>query len=139
MYTLHPVLVHFPVACWSLATCTDLITIFYKTHYASWFAGMLLAIATIMALLTIMTGLIEYGKLPDEESVLSLANRHMTFALSTSLIYGVSLALRWDNSMIVLPGLPALGFSLLGFICLCITGKLGGKLVYEYGIGVKKG
>src|SRR3546814_14287794 len=48
-HPLHPALVHFPVACWSLATIADVASL-WLGQPAWWLAGVLLVIGTIAAL-----------------------------------------------------------------------------------------
>ncbi|MCW5598810.1 MAG: DUF2231 domain-containing protein, partial [Nitrosomonas sp.] len=50
--------------------------------------------------------------------------------------YAVSLFLRLDGTQLSQPDVFAIIMSVAGLIFLCIAGWLGGKLVYEHGIGV---
>ncbi len=49
--------------------------------------------------------------------------------------YAVSLFMRLDGTRIEQPGSIAIALSILGLIFLCYAGWLGGKLVYEFGVG----
>ena len=51
--------------------------------------------------------------------------------------YAVSLFLRLDGTRLGQPGMVAVAMSVAGLVVLCIGGWLGGKLVYEYGVGTR--
>ncbi|EIL99201.1 hypothetical protein RHOFW104T7_17570 [Rhodanobacter thiooxydans] len=49
---------------------------------------------------------------------------------------GTSLFLRLHHPQFIVPGLLAIGLSVLDFLCLGVAGWLGGKLVYGHRLGV---
>lgn len=133
-HPIHPALVHFPVACWSLATITDVVGVF-STINTSQFAGILLLIGSLTAILALVAGLIELAKINDDQ-IMKIANLHMTAGIITWLLYSTSLFLRFDgNTQLLAPNMLNLGLSIIGFISLSITGWLGGTLVYKYQVG----
>ena len=63
-HPLHPALVHFPVACWSLATFADLASL--RLGEPAWrLAGMMLAIGTLSALAAMGAGLFEFARIAE--------------------------------------------------------------------------
>ncbi|MFT3897885.1 MAG: DUF2231 domain-containing protein [Thermomonas sp.] len=137
-HPLHPALVHFPIAGWSLATFADVASL--RLGEPAWrFAAALMAVGCAAALATMAAGLWEFTKLRDGNPALPVANRHMLFALAAFCSYATSLLLRWSNGGLHAPAMPALAASILGFILLGITGWLGGQLVYAHGVGVARG
>jgi uncharacterized membrane protein len=136
-HPLHPALVHFPVACWSLATLGDIASLQLGEKTGS-IANILLVTGMLTALAAMLAGLLEFTKLEADSSATVTANKHMLLATLTWGIYAVSLYLRLDGAVLLQPDLGAIGLSVTGFISLCATGWLGGKLVYQYGIGVSK-
>lgn len=136
-HPLHPALVHFPIACWSLATLAD-IAGHWITRWPlwQWSAGML-AIGCATGLAAAGAGLLDFMKLAPEHPATADANRHMGAALTAWSLYAFSLVLRMDMKGMqpISPNGLALALSGLGFIALCVTGWLGGKLVYVYGAG----
>ena len=136
-HPLHPAVVHFPVASWTLATITDLAGGHFPGQSA-WLAGILLLIGSITAMIAMLTGLIEYSGIEDGAPALKTATFHMSGALSAFTFYLVSFLLRWDGKTILPPDTAAMCFSVAGLLCLCVTGWLGGKLVYTHGTGVQK-
>lgn len=133
-HPLHPALVHFPVACWSLATCADIASLWLGRP--AWrLAGELLAIGLLTALAAMLAGLFEYARIAEGSPALPDARRHMLFALMAFVFYGASLALRLHGTTLVAPTGPALATGMAGFLCLGAAGWLGGKLVHQHRIG----
>lgn len=133
-HPIHPILVHFPIATWFLATIADIASLF-TNEQVGWVAGVLLVIGTITALLAMITGLIELGKIDQQNPAIKLANQHMILMMVSWSFYAVSLFMRLDGTHLEQPGFFAIGLSIAGLISLCVAGWLGGKLVYEYGVG----
>lgn len=133
-HPLHPMLVHFPLACWSLATIAD----FASAHYGkpAWhLAGTLLLIGLVMALPAIVTGVIELIQVPDERAAMRDAYLHMVVMMLAFALYAASLLMRVDAGHFIAPGAAAITVSACGFVALMIGGWLGGTLVYGHGIG----
>jgi len=136
-HPLHPALVHFPIAGWSLATAADVASL-WLGELAWRFAAVSMAIGCVVALATMAAGLWEFAKMPERSPALPTANRHMLFALAAFCAYATSLLLRWSQGELHAPGMLALAVSIFGFLLLGATGWLGGQLVYAHGIGVSK-
>ncbi|MEO8367214.1 MAG: DUF2231 domain-containing protein [Pseudoxanthomonas sp.] len=136
-HPLHPALVHFPIACWSLATAADVASLWWGKP-AWMLAGMLLALGTLIALAAMATGLIELLKVPAEHPATSDLNRHMLLMLSAWCLYATSLFLRLQGTTLTQPDAVDVGLSVVGFLVLGVGGWFGGKLVYAHGVGVEK-
>ena len=133
-HPLHPALVHFPVACWSLATLAD----FASLHWGepAWhLAGVLLIVGLVMALPALLAGLYELSRVADDSPAWRSVYLHMGAMSAALLLYAISLFARLDHAVLVAPGATALACSAFGFIALATGGWLGGKLVYEYQLG----
>jgi uncharacterized membrane protein len=136
-HPLHPALVHFPIAGWSLATAADIASLWLGEP--AWrFAAISMSAGCVVALATMAAGLWEFAKLRDGNPALPTANRHMLFALAAFCAYAASLLLRYDQHALHAPAMPALAASIVGFVLLGVTGWLGGKLVYAHGVGVSR-
>lgn len=136
-HPLHPALVHFPIACWTLATLADV-----GSHWwgePAWrFAGSLLLIGAVGALATMAAGFVELMRIPNDSPALRVANRHLLMAVITWSSYTASLMLRVHDKTLHAPDTLALALSGAGFLALCATGWLGGVLVYTHGVGVRR-
>lgn len=133
-HPLHPALVHFPIACWSLATIADGASLRYGAP--AWqFAAALMAIGVVTSLGAMAAGLLDYVKLGDSHPAEADVHRHLGWALAAFSCYTASLFLRMQGVEPIAPGAMALALSGLGFGCLGVAGWLGGKLVYTHRLG----
>lgn len=133
-HPLHPALVHFPIACWSLATAADLASPFLGE--AAWRpAGLLMLAGLGFALPAMLAGFLELLKLDEGTPALAVANRHMLLVMAAVACYAASLLLRAEGTRLHAPGAVAIALGVAGFGCLAAAGWLGGRLVYEYGVG----
>lgn len=135
---------HFPIACWSLATLADIASP-WLGQPAWWLAGMLMAIGTLAALAALaamVAGLFELVKIGEADPAPRIARWHMLAAMAAWLAYAASLLLRLDlpldGTPLAAPGALGIGLSVVGFGCLAVAGTLGGTLVYGHGIGVRR-
>jgi uncharacterized membrane protein len=132
----HPALVHFPIACWSLASLADGVALLAWPVQLQLLAAVLLAIGCVLGLLAAAAGFAELLKLPEGHPAERTANMHMLFALTSWCVYAGSLFLRIDQQHLIAPNMWALLLSGLGLLVLLATGWLGGQLVYRHGVGV---
>ena len=133
-HPLHPALVHFPIAGWSLATAGDLASLWWGRP--AWLlAGVLLVVGTVTAIAAMATGMVELLKVDGDHPATRDLNRHMLLAMAAWGLYAASLLLRLQGGELARPDALGLGLSVAGFICLCVTGWLGGTLVYGHGLG----
>lgn len=134
-HPLHPALVHFPIACWSLATAGDLLSLMLGEQ--AWrLSGLLLLAGIGFSLPAMLAGLLELTRLPGDSPLMRHVNRHMFMVLCALAFYTASLFLRLHGTRLVEPGVLAIGSSVIGFVCLAVAGWLGGQLVYAHGVGV---
>jgi uncharacterized membrane protein len=136
-HPIHPLIVHFPIACWSLVTIGDGLMFFgWALSFAPLINGMLL-MGCIFALVAMLAGLYELLRLHIMEDVQQVVDCHMYAAVVTLCFYSISLFIRW-NGGVPMPSVWALLGSFLGFVSLIVTGWYGGRLVYQYGVGLDK-
>lgn len=133
-HPLHPALVHFPIASWSLASAADLASLSLGQP-AWWLAGVLMTIGLVTAIPAMAAGFMELMRLPEDSAAIKDVNRHMTMVMTAFSMYLVSLLLRVDAMSLHAPGTLAIALSLAGFVCLGVAGWLGGKLVYGHRVG----
>jgi uncharacterized membrane protein len=133
-HPLHPALVHFPIACWSLAFAGDVASLAWGEP--AWrLAGVALALGTALALPAMASGLLDFLRLPAAHPGAADVERHMYLVLGAFSCFATSLALRMQGITLVRPGAAALALGATGFVVLCVAGWFGGKLVYAHGIG----
>ena len=133
-HPLHPALVHFPVACWSLGTAADLA----GRHWGipAWrLGGLLLAVGTLMALPAMLAGFYELTRLADDSPATRDVYLPLTVALVATTLYATALLLRWRGGALTAPGASGIALDLAGFAALAVAGWLGGRLVYGHRLG----
>lgn len=132
-HPLHPVFVHFPVACWSLAVVTDFASLWLGQSAWSWSGG-LLAVGCATAVVAMLSGLLELVRIP-EGAAMRDAWLHMGAMLTAFTFFVSGLMLRLDDLQAIAPNVVSLVLDAGGIIALAIGGWFGGRLVYSHGIG----
>lgn len=132
-HPLHPVLVHFPVACWSLAVATDFASLHFGEVAWRWSGG-LLAVGCAMAAIAMLAGLLEFARVP-EGAAMRDAYLHMGLMLAALCLFAARLLTRLDHFHPLAPNALSLLLDVAGFLMLSIGGWFGGRLVYGHGVG----
>lgn len=135
-HPMHPIITHFPIALLSMSLFWDVLGLW--TGNSIWWniAYWSIAVGLITAIFAIITGLIDYVKIPQDNDVENVAMLHMIIVIVAVMMYTGSFFFRFGSP--VLTGFHlygALTFSVLGFILLVIGGWYGGELVYRHGVG----
>ena len=133
-HPIHPMIVHFPIACWSIATGIDITSQFIDLKQFN-IAGILILFGIVLALPAMVSGLIDMVKIANESPAIAVVMKHMSFISLAWLCYALSFYMRFDNMEILLPNNLSVVLSVSGFIFLSIAGWYGGNLVYRYNIG----
>ncbi len=135
-HPLHPMLVHFPIAFWTLATVCDGCALIGITH--AWSYGWIaLTIGLVLAVPAIAAGFIDLARL--EDAAVRDGDRHMILMGLAWVFYLCALLLRIDGQALVSePHLLSISLSAVGFGVMMLGGWYGGQLVYHHGAGVKK-
>jgi len=132
-HPLHPAVVHFPIACWSLAVAADFAGLWLGETAWRWSGG-LLAVGCGMAFVAMLAGLIELPHVP-EGSAMRIAYHHMGIMLIAFTLFCARLLLRLEDLRPLEPNATSLLLDACGFICLAVGSWLGGRLVYHHGAG----
>lgn len=154
--SLHPKTVHYPIALLSIYPVLVLIYNFYRNETLSKVSLLLLAggvAGVILALLTGNSAFQEFvnanSRHPQINMITELIEVHEDFATALvavfsavfvfHFIYFVKNYIRKDNLSKFFANMPRLllALSVLGIYFLYKTGEIGGKLVFEYGVGTK--
>lgn len=136
-HPLHPLIVHFPIACWSLSTICDLAGLVLTTNLAQ-AVGMLMLIGCISAIIAMALGLYDARKIYNNARTAHIADKHMYAAATAWCFYSLSLYSRWDGHVFNNPNISAIITSVIGLVILFVTGWYGATLVYQYGVGVNE-
>jgi uncharacterized membrane protein len=136
----HPRVVHFPIALSLVGVL--FIALGLIRHRERWigFGQLSLILGWLGVMAAVVTGLIDQSRAPDDAAVKAVINQHITAGIA--LLIAVGLALYWPlwNKRLLSDGHAAWGYLALLLIIaalVLVEGWLGGKLVYQLGVGVK--
>ena len=118
-HPIHPVLVHFPISCWALGTCADVVSTMFAVEVNE-IAKILIIAGLILSVPAMLTGMVALIKITQKEQIIKIATIHMYSVIVTWIFYAASLWSRMQETAAEPIGLLALFFSLSGLICLCI-------------------
>lgn len=135
-HPIHPALVHFPVALWSVTWAWDALGA-YTGSEVWWQTGFWCLVAgTIMAVPAAIAGVMEFVALEKAHPAEGIAMRHMLLMGTAFAVYVAALAVR--GGPLVPEGwrlYAALSLSTAGLGLLAVGGWYGGRMVYQYGVG----
>lgn len=134
---VHPMVVHFPIALFVCALVFDICSLVLKNEKFHRTAVNLYVLAALVAPFVVWTGLREAERVHLVSH--PIFNLHKTFALATMGFSLMSLPVLWIFNQKITHF-----FRSVFFICLLFAVSLvsiaaynGGRLVYDYGIGVE--
>jgi len=138
-HPLHPALVHIPTALWPAAWLFDLLSLWKADTLfveLAFYAGLL---GLVVALFAIPTGLADWTDIRSEKPAWKLGLYHLSLNVVVLILWAVNLWLRagsFQSDTSVPPGLFAL--STFAVLLLLVSGYLGGRMIYAYGISVAR-
>lgn len=135
-HPLHPALVHFPIACWTLAVAADFASLRWGQGAWQWSAG-LLAVGCLMALPAAAAGMLEIRRVP-EGAALNALWMHMSLMLTALALFAVRLLLRQEHLRPLAPDTLALVLDAAALAVLAAGGHHGARLVYDHGVGSRR-
>ena len=132
---LHPKLVHFPIALFLTALVFELASRLFKKSRISEAALLIYCFGVLSTPLVLGSGLWEQLRLHLNHPLL---NQHKTYAIITLWISWVSLVLLWWLNKYHSKYFRNFFFIILIIVnvTVTVTAYYGGKMVYEYGVGI---
>jgi uncharacterized membrane protein len=127
-------LVHFPIVFWSCAVAADAVGQFTQPTLAAEVAFGTLALGCLSGLLAMIAGVLDFVDMAQDSPARGPAVTHLMAMCSAWLIFLVALALHGYPPTTPVP-VAALFASAAGFLTMAYGAWLGGKLVYEFGVG----
>ncbi len=143
---LHPIVVHFPIAIFVLYCLSEIVSLIFNKDWLCKVAILLLAAGVVSSILSVLTGNQAYTVLKPvlktkqviiEETIL----KHEQFATITLWYFLILFVIKlyflikkkqthnWKIVFCIL--------SLVGIYFVYETGLIGGKLVFDFGVGTK--
>lgn len=140
MGQFHPAVVHFPIALTIIALFLCLLYLIFKKNSLLWAIHWNLDLAAVAAIVAVITGNAAEEAASHTQAVHELLETHETLGLIAMWVLLAIFVLRR-----LLPSLkdklPALYLLviLMGAALVGTNGYIGGKMVFEHGLGVKAG
>ena len=131
---IHPSIVHFPIAVLPVAIGADLLGRLTGSRTLSEIGRMLMPVAAAGAAVSAVTGLIAQEEVQASGVASDLLVTHRNLNVSLTAITALMAARRWNEDE---AGAGYLALGLAGLGALSYSAYLGGKMVYEHGLGVK--
>ena len=136
-HPLHAILVHYPVGLWVLSLLLDAVTLLFGANNALVRASLYAMLGGLaLAVLAAGVGLADWADIRPDHEARRPATLHMIINLGAIALYALNLGLRWpalDDARS--PLFPFL-MSLAGIASISVSGYLGGRIVYDDGVGV---
>lgn len=138
-HPLHPALVHVPTGLFPAALLFDLMMLAGQDENvfgrcALW----AIAVGLVVALAAAPTGLADWLEIKSGKPAHRLGLIHMATNVAVLVLMALSLYLRWRRGSPYVPAAGAIGANLLGNLLLAVSGYLGGRMVFDRGVGVAR-
>ncbi|MFD8222147.1 DUF2231 domain-containing protein [Streptomyces sp. NPDC059697] len=137
-HPFHPILVTVPIGAWVTSLVFDIAShVVHRPGFLTQGSEWLIAVGVIGALLAAMVGFLDLFAIPAGTPAFRTALIHMTLNLLVTAAYAVNFL--WRYSTYTGGGSVGLGrllLSALSVAALGVSGFLGGKLAYRYGVRV---
>lgn len=133
---LHPMIVHFPIALFLTAVALEMISLIFKKNTFHQSAITLYVLAALITPIVLKTGMWEAAKLGLKHPLLDQHHQYATWLMWFSLM---SLPVLWFFKKEFLKYFRLLFILILitSSVLVSITADKGGRMVYEYGVGVE--
>lgn len=133
---LHPMLVHFPIALFFSSLIFEIFSLLFRKEHLHQTSFNLFVFAIICTPFALLTGFREAQELHLKHHVLDI---HQTFAYATFISSLCGLLILWYIRKKNQPAFRKLFLVILICVacCVSVTAYNGGRMVYEYAVGVE--
>jgi uncharacterized membrane protein len=138
-HPVHPMLVHFPIALWTVATVAYCLVACGVGELALTLAKLSNCGGLLLAMLAMLAGLLELRSIDSSSDAMRVAIWHMMIMATVWFCFLLALLLSVSTGFD--PATARLGeaaCAVAGFVLMAVGGWFGGRLVYEFGIAVQK-
>lgn len=132
-HPIHPMLIPFPIAFFVGALISDIISHWGDPVFWPRMSVVLIGLGILGALVAALFGFIDFATAPLSEGAKKTATTHMALNLVVVAIFAVAFYVRLGDATSV----AGYALTVLGVVILAVAGYLGGKLVFEGGVGMK--
>jgi uncharacterized membrane protein len=137
-HPFHPILVTIPIGAWACSLVFDIAShVVGQPGFLNQASEWLIAIGVLGAAAAAMVGFLDFFTIPSGTPAFRTGLLHMTINLAVTAAYVVNFV--WRHGTYTSPeavGIGPLVLSAVSFAVLGVSGYLGGKLAYRYGVRV---
>ena len=134
----HPMLVTVPIGAWVVSLVFDIAShLVTRPGFLARGSEWLIAVGVLAAIVASTAGLLDLAMIPVGTAAFRTACTHMF--INVSLMFGYVGGFAWRYQTDVAGhavGFGPLALSAACIVALCVSGYLGGKLTYRYGVRV---
>lgn len=139
-HPVHPMLVHFPVAFWTVAVVAYVASAIGVAESIDGIAKFANGAGLIIAVLAMVAGALELRTIDSHSEAMRIAMWHMMTMATVWTCFLAALLLSISTGLDASTAHLAAGVcAVAGFLLMGIGAWFGGRLVYEFGIAVKGG
>lgn len=137
-HPIHTMLIPFPIGLWVFAMAADIIFMWRGNPAWRSVAFYCIAGGIVGAALAAVFGLIDLLGVKDDPKVFRIGLMHGGFNVAALVVFVLNLYLRTNAGaqMVGAESSVPLALSVIGVLILCVSGWLGGELVFRHGMGV---
>ena len=134
----HPMLVTIPVGAWVASLVFDVAShVVSRAPFLATGSEWLIGVGVVGAVLAALAGFLDLAVIPFGTSAHRTANAHMLINLTLTFAYAGNFLWRYRTSTVNAPVRPEMvALSAVCVATLLVSGYLGGKLTYRYGVRV---
>jgi uncharacterized membrane protein len=134
-HPFHPILVTVPIGAWVSSLVFDIgAKVVDDPEFLAKGSVWLIAIGVVGALAAALVGLLDLFAIPSGTTAFRTALIHMSLNLAVTVSYAINFVWRTGDTTDVATG--QLVLSVVSLAALGVSGYLGGKLAYHYGVRV---
>jgi len=140
LFPFHPRLVHYPIALCLAGVLFLIIGLIRAQERWIWYGRLSLIMGWAAAIVAALAGLVDQSRAPDLPPIANAINQHITVGIALIIVFGLALYLPLRDRRLLAPSGRRwiyIAILLLGAGLVLLEGWLGGKLVYEMGVGVR--
>ena len=138
-HPIHPMLVHFPIVLWTIAVIAYVANAVGVIEAAGEIARFSNGAALVMALLAMLAGGFELRTIDSRSEAMRVATWHMMLMATAWFCFLAALMLQLSagTDRFTSPPVTA-SCAAAGFLLMIAGARLGGRLVYDFGVAVKR-
>lgn len=134
-HPFHPILITIPIGAWVCSLIFDIVSRVNDDQAFSHGARWLIGIGVIGALAAAMIGFLDFLTIPRGTPAYKTGFNHMVLNLAVTAAFAGNFAWRLGSNATT-TGWGQLALSVVSLAALAVSGALGGKLAYHYGVRV---